>query len=412
MTAVPLTLDDLLKHCAAGGGSALRITTELAPAGGPGAVISPARVVDRSGPTYAFERRLHEDPETGLQEAAWHVVVDSKQSVSNRDEAAVVRARQDESSETGEVLRQVPTIQVSYSDMTLSDLEAPHRFADAHFRAGSRNGESVTKDPEYRAARNANALNARALFETAPTSLLYGAWDSTRKSHQGRYPTCLTGEVIGMVADQDRDPRTAMNRRAGARVDPVAASVRPDEKTVKALVEDQKDELSSKLQDKILAEAKKNGAKGSSMSTLGFGNVPPSLEALGGIACTSITRRRVLSFAALRQLRFGGPADADAACRALLAAYGLLALTLSDQELYLRANCELVEKDAPQFALDQRYGRSQDVEPLDEDSAVALFRAALDHAQKTAGVRWEGQVLDIAGNESIRGAASADEPEE
>lgn len=412
MSTTPLSLDDLLMHCAAGGGSALQITTELAPAGGYGAVISPARVLDRNGATYAFERRLHQDPKSGLMESAWHVVIDSKQSVSNRDEAAVVRARQDETSAAGSALRQVPIIQVSYSDMTLSDLEAPHRYADAHFRAGQRHGEPVTKDPEYRAARDANALNARALLETAPTSLLYGAWDSTRKSHQGRYPTCLTGEVIGVVADQDRDPRTSMNRRAGARVDPVAASVRPDEKTVKALVEDQKDELSAKLQDKILAEAKKNGAKGSSMSTLGFGNVPPSLEGLGGIACTSITRRRVLSFAALRQLRFGGTAQQDVACRALLAAYGLLALTLSDQELYLRANCELVETDAPQLTLDLRHGRSQELEPLEEAAATALFQEALEHAQTVAGIRWEGQVLDIVGNENIRGAASADEPEE
>lgn len=296
--------------------------------------------------------------------------------------------------------------------MTLSDLEAPHRFADAHFRAGTRNGEPVTKDSEYRAARNANALDARALLEIAPTSLLYGAWDSTRKSHQGRYPTCLTGEVIGMVADQDRDPRTSTNRRAGARVDPVAASVRPDEKTVKELVENQKDELSVKLQNKILAEAKKSGAKGSSMSTLGFGNVPPSLEGLGGIACTSIVRRRVLSFAALRQLHFGGSTEADVACRALLAAYGLLALTLSDQELYLRANCELVEKAAPQFSLDLRHGHSQGIEVLDEPAAVALFTSALEHARQVAEVRWDGQVLEIEGNESIRGAASADEPEE
>lgn len=412
MSADRLTLEDLLTHCAAGGGSALQVTTELAPAGGFGAVISPARVVERNDATYAFERRLHVDPESGAMEAAWHVVVDSKQSVSNRDEAAVVRARQDETSETGAALRLVPTIQVSYSDITLSDLELPHRFADAHVRAGSRDGEPVTKDPEYVAARNANANNARALLETAPTSLLYGAWDSTRKARQGRYPTCLTGEVIGMVADQDRDPRTAMNRRAGARVDPVAASVRPDEKTVKALVEDQKDELSPKLQEKILTEAKKNGAKGSSMSTLGFGNVPPSLEGLGGIACTFITRRRVLSFAALRQLRFGGSVEADVACRALLAAYGLLAMTLSDQELYLRANCELVEKGAPQLSIDLRHGQSKGLEPLDEEAAVALFRQALEHAQKVAGIRWEGQVLEVQGNESIRGAASADEPEE
>ncbi|MDO5645267.1 MAG: type I-U CRISPR-associated RAMP protein Csb1/Cas7u [Dermabacter sp.] len=411
-TTTPLTFTKLLAACKAGGGSALSVTTPLAPAGGPGALIAPARVTDRNGPAYAFERRLEFDPELNEFVAKWTVLIKSKQGVSNADEAAVLSARLDQDSPIGLALLRVPTILVTYDGMKVSDLELPHRAFDAHIRAGSVGGTPITATDEYRALRNANPGNARALIEAAPTSLLYGAWDSTRKSHQARYTTAITGEIVGVVADQDNDPNNSTNRRHGARVDPVAASIRLDEKTVKALVEDQKDDLSPKLQEKILGEAKKGGAKGSSMSTLGFGHIPPSLEGLGGVACSSITRRRVLSFAALRQLRFGGNAEADAACRALLAAYGLLAMTLSDQELYIRANCELVEAGPSTMTLDLRQGRSEELEPLDEDSALALFTEALTHAREVAGIDWSGQVLEVLGNQSILSAASADEADE
>jgi len=67
------------------------------------------------------------------------------------------------------------------------------------------------------------------------------------------------------------------------------------------------------------------------------------METLAGVACHRIVRSHVLSFAALRQIRFGAGPDGDAACRALLAALALAALARSDAELVLRANCDLVE---------------------------------------------------------------------
>lgn len=409
----PLSLDDILAACAAGGGTALCVTTPLRPAGGAGAVIAPARVVDGNASVYAYERRMEVDEETGDASTVWTVVVDTKQSVSNRDEAAIEAARREPGTPEGDALLRVPTIQVTYNGHAWSDLTLPHRAYDAHIRSAFLDGQPVTQAEVYRAVRNVTKLDARALAEVAPTSLVLGAWDSTRKSHQARFQTCLTGEVIGVLADQDTPPSPATtNRRAAGRFDPVAASVRPDEKVVTALVRQQSEELSDKLQDKILKEAKKKGSAGSSMSTLGLGHIPPSLEGLGGVACRSITRRRVLSFSALRQLRFGGDAQADVAVRALLAAYGLLGMALSDRELFLRANCDLVEAGRPRVVLDLRYGDERELAPITPEVALDVFLAALRHAEATAGLRWEGQVLSLEGNTDILGAVSSDEPEE
>ncbi|MDO5633422.1 MAG: type I-U CRISPR-associated RAMP protein Csb1/Cas7u [Micrococcus sp.] len=407
-----LSLDDLLRACAPGGGTALSVTTPLRPAGGPGAVVAPARVVDGNSSVYAYERRLEVDPDTGDAQTVWSVVIDSKQSVSNRDEAAIDSARREPSTEEGEALRRVPSIEVTYDGQTWSDLTLPHRAYDGHIRSAFLDGTPVTQTEAYRAVRDVTKLNARALVDAAPTALVWGAWDSTRKSHQARFQTCLTGEIIGVLADQDTAPSaTTTNRRAAGRVDPVAASVRPEEKVVADLVEQQAGELSAKLQDKILKEAKKKGSAGSSMSTLGLGNIPPSLEGLGGVACRSITRRRVLSFSALRQLRFGGNAEADVAIRALLAAYGLLGMALSDRELHLRANCDLVEASRPRVVLDLRYGDEEERAPISPEVALEVFTAALDNAEQVAGVEWSGQIMALTGNQKILGAASTDEPE-
>ncbi|WP_336704971.1 type I-U CRISPR-associated RAMP protein Csb1/Cas7u [Micrococcus terreus] len=409
----PLTLDDLLTACAPGGGTTLLSETALRPAGGEGAVVAPAKVLDsRNNATYAFERRMEEDAETSEMTPVWTVVIDSKQSVSNRDEASVVAARRDAETPEGRLLLRVPTVEVEYGNLTESDLTLPHRVFDGHIRAASLDGAPATQSEQYRALRDATKLNARALLEGAPTALVLGAWDATRKSHQGRYQTCLSGEVIGVLADQGQDPTNQVNRRAAGRVDPVAASVRPQPKTVERLVQDQSEELSEKLQKKILDEAKKKGASGSSMSTLGLGHIPPTLGELGGVSCRSITRRRVLSFAALRQLRFGGTTEQDVAARVLLAAYALLGMALSDRELYLRANCDLVEAAEPRVELDLRYGRTQELAPITVETAVNVFATALVHAEKTAGITWQGQVLRLVGDAEIIGAASADEVDE
>ncbi len=142
---------------------------------------------------------------------------------------------------------------------------------------------------------------------------------------------------------------------------------------------------------------------------LGLGGIPPSLDQLAGVACDRILRTHVLSFATLRQMRFGAGPEGDAACRALLAALGLAGLARADAELYLRANCDLVEAGRTAVRLDQRGGQVLDLEPLSIEQADALLVEALGRAEATADVAWRGLVLEVVGNPAIvRGAVAED----
>jgi CRISPR-associated protein Csb1 len=175
------------------------------------------------------------------------------------------------------------------------------------------------------------------------------------------------------------------------------------------MAEAQRDELSAKNYAKVSEQAKraKDGPVGA--AELGFGGIPPTLSALGGVACDPILRSHVLSFAALRQMRFGAGPDGDAACRALLAALALAGLARSDAELYLRANCDLVEDGPTAMTLDQRGGQELAVQAPGIAAADELLGAALREAEQRAGVIWSGVALSVTGNpDVVRGAVAED----
>lgn len=239
-------------------------------------------------------------------------------------------------------------------------------------------------------------------------SLVDGVWDSTRKSNQVRLRSAMVGEIFGVLAVQDEDPQPA--RRGGARVDPVAASVQLDGKTIQALADAQKDELSPGTYQKISKDAKNAAKTSNSGSVLGLGAVPPGLTALGGVSCTQITRNTVLSFAALRQLRFGGDTERDIAFRALLAAAAILSMSLADDELELRADCNLIETGPREVMLDGRYGARIALEPIDSVTAAQVMLDALAHADKF-GLSWQGQEFHVTGDSSILRAAVEDDAE-
>lgn len=197
-------------------------------------------------------------------------------------------------------------------------------------------------------------------------------------------------------------------------MDPVGMKVELSEAALKELAANQRAELSGKLHDKAIKEAAKaTKDKGVSASILGLGGIPPTLETLAGVACHRIIRSHVLSFATLRQMRFGAGAQGDAACRALLAALALNALARSDAELCLRANCDLVQRrgSARQVEIDRGSERVE-FAPLTVATADELLAAALAAAEQAAGVRWEGVVLRVTGNPAIASGAVDEESEE
>jgi CRISPR-associated protein Csb1 len=130
---------------------------------------------------------------------------------------------------------------------------------------------------------------------------------------------------------------------------------------------------------------------------------------LAGVACDRILRSHVLSFATLRQMRFDAGVEGDAACRAGLAALALNGLARSNAELYLRANCDLVEGGPTTVTVDRRGGDTAAVEPLSIDAADDLLAAAIARAEAAAGLDWHGVVLEVAGNPEIVSGAVDDE---
>ncbi|MBE6474545.1 MAG: type I-U CRISPR-associated protein Cas7 [Actinomyces succiniciruminis] len=394
-----ITLQHLLDACSRGGASVLTSVTPLVPAAGPHASVAPAKFSERSNSVFAYERRFWGG------KAVDAVVIDSKQSQNNRLEDAVATAIADGDA----VLSRLPRIELRFSDgQVFSDLELPHRAFDGQIRAGTINGRPATDADEYRALRDATITHARPLLERSPMTLLLGGWDASRKSHQGRYRSILVGEIIGILADQDGNPKSHQSKRGGARIDPLGAKIELDKAGRKAIADAQKDELSKKTYEKSVGKDETEG-----LARLGIGGIPPSLEQLGGVACQAIIRSHVLSFAALRALRFDSDSPAgDVACRAVLAALALDGLARADAELLLRANCDLREAGAPVVKLDKRYGQEETFDPLTIEQAQELLAEAIAHAEQTAGLKWDGSVLAVDGNPAILAAASDDSRDE
>ncbi|WP_257161707.1 type I-G CRISPR-associated RAMP protein Csb1/Cas7g [Corynebacterium cystitidis] len=391
-----LNYQDLLDACSRGGASVLTSVTEMEPAAGPHASVAPAKFVERSNSVFAFETRyIDGEPQT-------IALLDSKQSSLNRAEQAI----QQDIDAGFAPISQVPRIVVDYGEGgQLTDMELPHRFADGHIRAGTIDGEPATKNDSYRAVRNSTQRNITALVQTAPAAAVFGGWDSTRATNQLRLPSALVGEVIGVLADQDATGEEQQSKRGGARVDSLAMSVKVTGPQMKELLDAQREELSPTNVGKIEKEIK-SAKKGTiSAASLGLGGIPPSLESLGGVSCKRIIRTWVLSFAALRQLRFGGSYEQDVAGRALLAAFGLAAMARAEEENYLRANCHLVEKSAPQVILDQRHGESKEFGALTVAEADKLLATAIEEARKLRVVDWSGQILEVQGNPIVLGGA-------
>ncbi len=394
-----LSLDDLLNAVKPGQASTLTSVTKLEPAAGPHASIAPARYTSGNKGVYAYETRFMDG------EPVRTVLIDSKSSAANRLETALDDAIND----GHELLGRMPRVEVTYDSdgvkRTFSDLTLPHRLFDAHIRAGTVDGTPTTQVKDYVAARDSTPSDAWDLFKVSPITLAFGGWDSHRRARQGRYPSLLVGEIIGVLADQDSAvPQEA--RHSGARVDPVAAGLNIDKKELSRMVDMQKGELGKSNVDK----AKSGKLK---PSELGFGSIPPATESLAGIATRSIIRSHVLSFALLRRLRFGKGPDGDESVRALLAALLLNALARSDSELYLRANAHLVEAEQPSVKVDLRGGEQVMVAPLTIADMDSVLQQAYDHASATAGVDWSGQVLRVTGNPVVVTSAddsAADKP--
>lgn len=352
-------------------GAALRRRQILQPVGGKGDKIFP--------PTYPGEgrnpqpRHVYEKRRVN-GEHVWCVLVDSVQSQANRLEESLLAAIADGVP--------IPHVEVDFTEAGLegisriTSLDAPHRVYDAILRDSLYDGKGFMDSDVGQRLAKAKAEDASALLEISPTALLFGAWHSTGQGGGlgAKFARSLVSEIVAInvpVEDVVVNPRTGeidvrtSGRRTSSRIDPLGV-------LRKVKVFRGADDWST------TKEAAGKNAKEVKPSEINHGNITPSVQPLG-ITCDYLEHSFVLSFAALRRLRFGGGAR-DAAGRALVAALGLVALTEQDARGYaLRSRCDLVCDGKAALEFVRPDGSTEAVE-IDRPQARALYQAAYDAA--------------------------------
>lgn len=370
-------------------GAALRRRQVLQPVGGKGDKIFPPTYPGEgrnAQPRHVYERRRVNGADT------WCVLIDSVQSQANRLEECLLGAIADGIP--------IPYVEVDFTEAGLdgiskiTSLDAPHRVYDAILRDSLYDGKPfMDKDNIGGRLAKAKAEDASALLEISPTALLFGAWHSTGQGGGlgAKFARCLISEIVGVDVPVDEgvvNRRTGeieiqtSGRRTGSRIDPLGILNKVKIYQAKADPSDwtaREDETATKGANKepVLYPTKKG--KPGRASLINHGNVTPSVQPLG-VTCDHMEHSFVLSFAALRRLRFGG-AEKDAAGRSLLAALGLVALTEQDARGYaLRSRCDLVCDGRAPLELVRSDGSTEAVE-VDRTQARTLYDAAYLAAQ-------------------------------
>ena len=378
-----------LRNAVAGGAVALRSSLNLQPAGGKGDKVFPPSYATDSNTEhkYAEEKRRVE----GSTEATRTVLLDSVASQANRAELALL-----EGWERGELQFPVPYVDFADTDgltdyERLTVLEAPHRLADAIFRDSLLDGTLFRLSPMGQAITEATPRNATALFRYSPTALLFGQWDSTGpKGGQGsKFQRAYVSEIVGLDA--------SVGVKVGSRIDPLSVERVADEDKVFNHRDPQEvwttdpDEAETNRDKPVFASRGRASRDAGQPSKINHGNIPPSIDRqTGGVTISQARQTTVISFAALRRLRFRGfDRDAEATARTAVAALGVAAIAYQyELDFDLRSRCLLLPEHTPCLELLHRDGSTAEEVALDRDAAAEILAAAAAGAD-AAGLGWE-----------------------
>jgi CRISPR-associated protein Csb1 len=363
----------LLREAVTGAGTALRCTTRLQPAGGPGdKVFPPTYKDDRNHTVYAMEQRLIDG------ELVPCVLLDSVQSQANRLEQALLTAIDTEALPFPLLATEVE------GHGRVTALEAPHRVYDAILRDSTLDGTPFRQSTLGQQLMSARPQRATALYQYCPLVLLLGGCDS----HAGegwrgaRIGRALTSEILGVHATPGLRPASrhdplGITTSAG----PISRAPAPELWTL---------DPDTATKEKGKAQRYENG----NPSHIGHSHITPSL-ALGGVTLRDARQIAVLSLPALRRERFPdlvtGHADLarDQAGRVVLAALAVYALALQvAQGFDLRSRCVLVPSEPPQVEILGPIAIQCQAFPLDAARARDVLQQALSDAD-TVDLRWE-----------------------
>jgi CRISPR-associated protein Csb1 len=302
------------------GFAALVIREYLEPVEGPDGVLFPA--------TYAaaedkkvFPGGYNIDPPDGEKNVC---LVDSVGSQANRIEPMFGKP---------DYAHLVPQILVKAGEKSVSILEAGHRAGDALVRCTPLQKEL---QDAFKAVLKGNA---EPMAKIAPTSLVFGVWDS--RDTQAKLPRLVASTIRAF--DVRRLKRSAQYNPST-------------------------DYIGDKLLEDTTDKALKNA-----YAERGFIHVPATGSHGGVIALGGVRRDATLSLAALRLLAAGSDSDKTLALRRYVLGLSLVAFT-SHASTYLRQGCNLVPSEKPrEFNLVQSDGERK---PQNMKSADALKYAA------------------------------------
>ena len=384
-----LTFEQLL-GAVAGDAVALRSRMTLQPAGGEGDKVFPPsyRIEGRADHKYAVEERQIGESD----KLSTTVLLDSVASQANRAELALL-----EGWEQGELVFPVPYVDFAEDDGVtdyerLTVLEAPHRLADAIFRDSLLDGTLFRLSDVGRAITDATPRNATDLFRYSPTSLLFGMWDSTgpKGGLGSKFQRAYVSEIVGFDA--------TVGKKVGSRIDPLQIEKVALEDRVfnnadpnEVWTVDSESAEKDKKGNPVPASRGSESGEAGQPSKINHGNIPPSIDALaGGVTISKAQQTTLISFAALRRLRFTGfSREAETAARSAIAALGVAAIAYQyETDFDLRSRCLLLPTHPPRLELLSRDGSAGKVVDVDRTTACGILSAAATHAA-AAGVGWE-----------------------
>lgn len=306
---------------------------------------------------YAHGNRRH--PDTG--EVVTSVLIDSIAAQRHAAHRHLARLHA-----AGELPIPVLRTVVPFGDdasMEVTSFTAPHGPADAIWRDSYwPNGQRWFEHAEGSALRLSTPDDASAMYRLFPSALAYGWWfsrtnDIPQRKKDNPDPrsvlsaaeyTSLQQRVRANSGEARRSKQSrayessvwAFNAvpaapRASSRIDPLGLG--------RLQADGEGDGGHPRLTAAGLrGESGPEGAK-DNLSSVGHSNITPKLVA-GGVIADVIVRTATLSFATLRQLRFGADRDParDASGRAVAALLALVGDAYASNDAALRSGCVLV----------------------------------------------------------------------
>lgn len=310
----PLTPESLADWIRSDGPVALHLRTLLEPVEGEGMPIFPA--------TYAGIRYNIDVLADGTKIAS----IDSVGSQANRMEPVFKEPPFD---------ALVPRIEITYgNDKTLSILDAGHRLGDAVIRSTELAGEA---HDAFLALLDRG--DATGIAKLAPTSLVFGAWDS--RDTQAKLPRI----VQSVIRAWDVQSLTR-----SAQFNPAL--------DYKAL--------------EVFTEKDEEGKAAKGLAERGYLHVPSTGQHGGVIARGEIRRDVTVNLVALRRLR----GEATEALQRYILGLALVAAT-AEQDGFLRAGCQLVPSGLQVARQIQRDGTRIEV-LIDRETVLTFARSAAE----------------------------------